>query len=154
MQRAVASFTHYGTQIPILGPAIGRIQAAVLRRSGGRIGGRWLGASVLTLITIGRRTGAVRETALIYVPAGDDGAIALLGANAGNDHPPGWWWNLTAAETVEVVIGGQRRRMRWREAVGDERDRLFATFVAAYPPAAHYAEYTDRVLPMAVLTPA
>ncbi|WP_445151950.1 nitroreductase/quinone reductase family protein [Baekduia sp. Peel2402] len=153
MQRAVASFTHYATQIPILGPAVGRLQAAALRRSRGRVGASWFGARVLVLETIGRRSGIVRQTALIYVPAGEDGAIALLGANAGNDHPPGWWWNLTAAETVDVLVDGERRRMRWREAVGDERSRLFEAFVAAYPPAGHYAEFTDRVLPMAVLTP-
>ena len=53
-----------------------------------------------------------------------------------------------------MVVRGERRRMRWREAVGEEHDRLLDEFVAAYPPAGHYARYTERVLPVAVLAPA
>lgn len=153
MHRLVAFFTHYGGRLPLVGPAFGRLHAVVVRRSGGRVGGSWLGAPVLTLVTVGRKTGAVRETALLYVTVGDDG-LALLAANAGNDRPPAWWLNLRAAETVEVVVRGARRTMRWREATGDERDRLLDEFVAIYPPAGHYRGYTDRVLPVAVLRPA
>jgi hypothetical protein len=51
----------------VVGPAFGRAHAWVVRR-----------------------TGAVRQTALLYVRVGAD-ALALLGANAGNDAPPAWW---------------------------------------------------------------
>jgi F420H(2)-dependent quinone reductase len=153
-QRLVAAFTHHSGRLPVVGPAFGRAHAALVRRTGGRVGGRWFGAPILTLVTVGRKSGAVRETALLYVKVGDDGGLAVLAANAGNDRPPAWWLNLRAAETVEVVVRGQRRAMRWREAVGDEHDRLLEEFVAMYPPAGHYRRYTERVLPVAVLAPA
>jgi deazaflavin-dependent oxidoreductase (nitroreductase family) len=153
MHRIVALLTHHGGRLPLVGPAFGRVHSVLVRRTAGRLGGRWLGAPVLTLVTVGRRTGATRETALLYVKVGDNG-LALLAANAGNDRPPAWWLNLRAATTVDVVIRGERRVMRWREATGDEHDRLLAEFIAIYPPAEHYARFTDRVLPVAVLTPA
>jgi deazaflavin-dependent oxidoreductase (nitroreductase family) len=153
LQRLLASFTHHAGRLPVVGSAFGRLHAALVRRTGGRVGGRWFGAPILTLVTIGRRSGAVRETALLYVKVGDDG-LALLAANAGNERPPAWWLNLRAAETVEVVVRGERRVMRWREAVGEEHDELLERFVAVYPPAEHYARYTERVLPVAVLAPA
>lgn len=151
--RLVALFTHHTARLPVVGSAFGRLHAVVVRRSRGRLGGRWLGAPVLTLITVGRRTGAVRGTALLYVTIGSDD-LALLAANAGNDRPPAWWLNLRASETVDVVIRGTRRTMRWREATGDEHAHLLREFTTVYPPAGHYASYTDRVLPIAVLTPA
>lgn len=153
LQRLVASFTHHAGRLPVVGSAFGRLHGAVVRRTGGRVGGRWFGAPVLTLVTVGRRSGAVRETALLYVEVGGDG-LALLAANAGNDRPPAWWLNLRATDTAEVVVRGERRRMAWREAVGEERDRLLEQFVAMYPPAGYYRGYTERVLPVAVLTPA
>lgn len=153
MNRFVAFLTHHAMRVPVVGPWFGRAHATVVRRSGGRVGGRWLGAPVLTLVTVGRRSGARRETALLYVTVGEDG-LALLAANAGNDRPPAWWLNLRAAETVDVVVRGVRRTMRWREADGEERDQLLERLVAVYPPAAHYRQYTDRVLPVVVLRPA
>jgi deazaflavin-dependent oxidoreductase (nitroreductase family) len=150
--RLVATLTHHGGRLPIVGSAFGRLHAALVRRTGGRVGGSWFGAPVLTLVTVGRKTGAVRETALLYVQVGE--GLALLAANAGNDRPPAWWLNLRAAETVEVVVRGERRTMRWREAEGEEHDALLKRFVAVYPPAGHYASYTERVLPVAVLAPA
>jgi F420H(2)-dependent quinone reductase len=153
MHRLVATLTHHGGRIPFVGPFFGRAHAWLVRVTGGRVGGGWFGAPVLTLVTIGRRSGKVRETALLYVRVGPDG-LALLGANAGNVKLPAWWHNLVSAPTAEVVVRGRRTTMRWREATGDEHATLLAAFISAYPPAAHYASYTERTLPIAVLTPA
>lgn len=159
--RAVAVLTHHGARLPVVGPSFGRAHAWLVRRSGGRLGGSWLGAPVLVLETVGRRTGARRETALLYVRVedggeggGGDGGLALLGANAGNASPPGWWFNLCAAETVGVVLDGTRHEMRWRLAEGAERERLLSRFMEVYPPAREYARFTERPLPVAVLTAA
>ena len=130
---------------PAVGPGARRDAAAHPRL----VGAKWLGAPVLVLVTVGRKSGKVRQTPLLYVTDGD--RIVLLAANAGNDRIPAWWLNLRAAETVEILIGGRRRRMRWREADGEEYDRLFAAMVDVYPPAEHYAGFTERRLPVVVL---
>lgn len=156
MQRFIANMTHFAQGLGPLGRWFGRAHSWLVLRTGGRLGGKWFGAPVLVLVTVGRRTGTVRETPLLYVTVEDgaSGSIALVGAAAGTDRTPGWWWNLTSAETVDVIIRGHRRTMRWREAVGDEHTSLMAGLVAVYPPGGHYATFTDRHLPIAVLTPA
>ncbi|MCW2986057.1 MAG: ddn 2 [Conexibacter sp.] len=149
MQRVVALFTHHTARSRRLAAAWGRIHSATLRRTRGRVGAKWFGAPMIVLITLGRRSGKVRETPLIYVRDGDD--VVLMAANGGNDRTPAWWLNLQAAETADVLLRGRRRTMRWHEATGDEHDRLFARFVEAYPPAEHYPGFTERALPIAVL---
>jgi F420H(2)-dependent quinone reductase len=152
MQRLLARATHRSARVRPLGRVFGRLHSTLVKRSGGRVGGSWLGAPVVILVTTGRRTGRVRETPLLYVKV-DDRSIALLGANAGNDRIPAWWHNLTAAPTADTIIKGRRTTMTWREATPDEHRSLFAAFVAAYPPAGHYPTFTDRHLPIAILTP-
>jgi deazaflavin-dependent oxidoreductase (nitroreductase family) len=149
VQRLTALFTHHTARIRPLAALWGRIHSAAFQRSGGRVGGKWFGAPVLVLVTVGRKSGKVRETPLLYVRDGDD--LALLGANAGNDRVPAWWLNLQSAETAEVVVSGKRRTVRWREATGDEHARLWTAFVDVYPPAGEYLTFTERHLPIAVL---
>jgi deazaflavin-dependent oxidoreductase (nitroreductase family) len=149
MQRWIALISHYGARTGPVGRMWGRFHAATLRSTRGLVGAKWLGAPVLVLVTIGRKSGKVRHTPLLYVADGD--RIVLLAANAGNDRVPAWWLNLRAAETVEILIRGRRRRMRWREADGEEYERLFAAMVDMYPPAEHYRGFTERRLPVVVL---
>jgi F420H(2)-dependent quinone reductase len=149
MQRWIALISHYGARTGPVGRLWGRFHAQVLRRTRGAVGAKWFGAPVLVLVTVGRKSGKVRHTPLLYLA--DHDRIALLAANAGNDRVPAWWLNLRAAETVEILIRGRRRRMRWREADGEEYDRLFAAMVDMYPPAEHYRGFTERRLPVVVL---
>jgi deazaflavin-dependent oxidoreductase (nitroreductase family) len=150
MQRRLALITHYTARSKLTARLSGRVHAGTLRRTRGLVGAKWFGAPVLVLVTVGRKSGKLRHTPLLYVKDGD--RIVLLAANAGNDRPPSWWLNLRAAETVEILIRGRRRRLRWHQLdSGDEYDRLFAAFVAAYPPAGHYVGLTERRLPIVVL---
>jgi deazaflavin-dependent oxidoreductase (nitroreductase family) len=152
VQRLTALFTHYTARSRRLAALWGRIHSAAVVRTGGRVGGKWFGAPVLVLVTVGRKSGKTRETPLLYRRDEDDGTLALLAANAGNDRTPAWWLNLRAAETAEIIVRGARRRVRWREATGEEHARLFAALVEVYPPAGHYPGFTDRHLPVVVLT--
>jgi deazaflavin-dependent oxidoreductase (nitroreductase family) len=149
MSRRVAAFTHRSAQSRPTAVAWSRLHAWILRHTRGLVGGRWLGAPVLVLETVGRRSGKVRHTPLLYVTDGD--RLVLLAANAGNDRPPAWWLNLRAADAVAVLVRGRRRQLTWTQAEGAERDRLFAQFVKVYPPAAHYEQFTQRELPVVVL---
>lgn len=149
MSRRVAAFTHRTAQSQTVSAAWSRFHAWTLVRTRGLVGAKWLGAPVLVLETVGRKSGKVRHTPLIYATDGDD--LVLLAANAGNDRPPAWWLNLSAASDATVLIRGRRRHVRWTEAEGAERDRLFAAIVAVYPPAEHYVGFTERTMPVVVL---
>jgi F420H(2)-dependent quinone reductase len=154
MQRFIANMTHTAQNLGPLGRWFGRAHALVFRKTHGRLGSGWFGAPVLLLVTVGRRTGQIRETPLLYVKGEAPGSLALLGAAAGSDHAPGWWHNLTASETVDVILHGTRTTMHWHEALGDEHTTLMTAFTTVYPAAGHYTTFTDRHLPIAVLTPA
>lgn len=133
--------------------AMARLHARAYQRSGGRIGGHWFdGAPVLVLLTVGRRSGKLRRTPVLYLRDGD--ALVVLAANAGSDRTPAWWRNLEAAGGGEVIVGGDRHAVRPRELTGAERDRLWRAFVDMYPQAEYYARFTDRHLPLVTLEPA
>jgi deazaflavin-dependent oxidoreductase (nitroreductase family) len=150
LDRATALMTNRAARSRRAAAAFGWLHSQTLIRTRGRIGGGWFGAPVLVLVTVGRKSGKVRRTPLIYGRDGD--AYILVAANAGNDRPPSWWLNLTAADTADVLVRGRRRTLRWREVPpGADYDRLFAMMLAVYPPAQHYQGFTDRRLPILAL---
>jgi deazaflavin-dependent oxidoreductase (nitroreductase family) len=148
----LAWVTHTAARNRRLGAIWSRFHAWSYRRVDGRVVGRWFGAPLVVVQTVGRRTGKARETPVIALPEGS--GFFVLAANAGNDRPPAWWLNLEAAGAGHVVTGGTRLAVRPRVAEGEERERLWARIVDAYPAAAHYPDYTDRPLPVVVLEPA
>src|SRR5438093_9731012 len=90
-EMALARFLRRLTRFRRIQPQIGRVHAAALRRSGGRIRRSRLlagGQPVLALTTIGRRSGERRSTVLAYVRREDAYAVGAL--NLGSDHHPAW----------------------------------------------------------------
>jgi F420H(2)-dependent quinone reductase len=110
--------------------------------------GRWFGAPILVLETIGRRTGRPRSTPLVYLPHGDE--LAVVPANAGAERAPSWWLNLQAAGAGVAVLQRERRAVAPLVASGAEHDRLWRRF-AAVAPVEHYQRRTRRRLPVVVL---
>ncbi len=124
------------------------LHAALLLRSSAGPATRWFGSRVLVLETVGRRTGARRAAALVYLPDGDD--LVVVPANGGAARPPAWWLNLRAAGEAVAVLGEERRRVRAHVVGGAERERLWRR-VAAVTPVAHYERLAGRELPVVVL---
>ena len=100
---------------------------AILRLSGGRLGlwqpkgDRW---GALRLTTIGRRSGSPRTVVLGYFEDGPN--LVSMAMNGWGESEPAWWLNLQAFPEATVQLKGDRRFVIGREAVGDERDRLWA----------------------------
>lgn len=90
----------------------------------GRIGANLGGRPMLLLRTVGRRTGAARTAALLYVRQGD--AWIVVASKGGAPNHPGWYHNLRANPDVEIQIGRERIPVRARVAEGEERDRAWA----------------------------
>lgn len=150
--RLVSRLTHLAAAR--LGPLMalaGRGHARLLRASGGRLGRRFFGARVVVLEVVGRRSGELRRTPLLYVADGE--RFALLASNAGSPRTPAWWLNLRAAGEGVAIFGTRRVPVRAREATAAEHARLFDLLVANYPPVAAYPGYTDRSFAIAVLEP-
>ena len=121
-------------------------------RTDGRIGASLGGRPMLLLRTVGRKTGAARTSALLYVPDGD-GRIVIASKGGAPQHP-GWYHNLVAQPDVEIQVGRERIPVRARVAEGDERDRLWAA--ANDLNKGQYDAYqsrTDREIQVVVLDP-
>jgi deazaflavin-dependent oxidoreductase (nitroreductase family) len=79
---------------------------------------------MMLLRTVGRRSGREREAILGYHAEGTD--LVTLAMNGWGDGDPAWWLNLRAHPEATVELKDGPRQVRAREAVGDERARLWA----------------------------
>jgi deazaflavin-dependent oxidoreductase (nitroreductase family) len=131
--------------------AASRAHAWLLRRSGGRFGRRFMGADVLVLRTVGRKSGKPREAPMFYVPYRD--GFAVVASNAASKLIPAWWLNVQANPDTEATIGDGWRAVRAREATEAERTELWPRFVAMYRGYDHYKEIATREMPVVVLEP-
>lgn len=95
----------------------GRRGLALPKGPGGRVG-------LLRLKTTGRRSGTERAAILGYLEDGTN--LVTLAMNGWGEKDPAWWLNLRALPNATVELkGGTDRHVRAREALGDERERLW-----------------------------
>ena len=112
----------------------------------------WLGGlPVLLLRTIGRKSGAERTAALVYLQDGK--ALVVVASNGGSARPPAWLLNIEKTPAVGVQIGRERRQMQARIAGPTERARLWP--LVNQLNAGRYDAYqarTDREIPLVILS--
>ena len=100
-----------------------KLHQFLYRHSGGLIGSRVVAGRALLLTTTGRRSGAPRTCALIYLKDGE--RLVVVASNGGSDHPPSWLLNLQADPDVGVQIGRKKFSARASVASAAERERLW-----------------------------
>jgi deazaflavin-dependent oxidoreductase (nitroreductase family) len=120
------------------------------RASGGKLGGTMKGVPILLLRVRGRKSGKLRTMPLMYTRDGEN--LVLVASKGGAPRHPAWYLNLQGQE-AEVQVGRDRRRVRARDAEGDERERLWAEMVALWPDYEEYQRKTTRRIPVVVLEP-
>jgi deazaflavin-dependent oxidoreductase (nitroreductase family) len=113
---------------------------------------RIAGLPNLMLTVRGRKSRIPRSTPLLCVPWRDGQLIA--GSNFGGAKPPVWVVNVRAADTVTVSIAGRSHPAVARELSGEERAEAWQHMLGTWPNYAKYAERTERVIPVFLLTPA
>jgi deazaflavin-dependent oxidoreductase (nitroreductase family) len=131
-----------------------RLHAAALRAAGGRIRRSYVfaaGQPVLSLTTVGRRTGLARSTALAYFREGS--ALVVTASNLGSERDPQWSRNLEANPTATVVLDGKRRDVRARRVTGQEAERLWTKWVELQPAAESFRRVAGRPIPVFILKP-
>ena len=112
---------------------------SVYRMTGGRLGGRVQGAPILLLTHIGRKSGQLRTTPLIYGTDGD--SLVIVASSAGSAGHPAWYLNILEDPEVEVDVGKHTSVRHVRVAEGEERKRLFEMMNGVYE---HYDLYQER----------
>jgi deazaflavin-dependent oxidoreductase (nitroreductase family) len=111
------------------------------------------GFPIVTLRTIGARSGIPRENPLVGIPIGDDRYL-LIASNWGQEHHPAWYHNLRTHPRVQLLSGGTVHHYVAHEAEGEERAIYWRRAVEVY---AGYEAYRhragDRQIPVIVLSP-
>ena len=131
-----------------------REQVEVYEGSNGREGTtlRDTGLPCIIVTHTGNKSGAIRKTPLMRVH--DGRGYVLVASQGGAPDNPVWVYNLRARADVEIRDGAEIIRMRTREVpAGEERDRLWALSVEAFPPYADYQGKTERLIPLFIAEP-
>ncbi len=131
-----------------------RKQVELYEGSGGTEGAELLDTGMPCIIVThtGNRTGGIRKIPLMRVKVGD--AYVLVGSMGGAPKNPVWVYNLRANPDVEIRDRTEVMPMRVREVEDeDERARLWAAAVEAYPPYDDYQAKTSRRIPVFVAEP-
>ena len=131
-----------------------REQVELYESSGGTQGTtlRDTGLPCIIVTHKGRRTGGIRKIPLMRVKVGD--AYVLVGSMGGAPQNPSWVANLRANPDVEIRDATEVFRMRVREVTDpDERQRLWAAAVEAFPSYDEYQAKTSRRIPVFLAEP-
>jgi deazaflavin-dependent oxidoreductase (nitroreductase family) len=124
---------------------------ADIRANGRPSSGYFEGRPVMILTTTGAKTGQPREAVVTFSRDGDD--YIVVGSKSGDPEDPAWIANLVANPVVTVEADGKTFRATATIAEGADREALWDRHVAEHPQFAEYPSKTDRVIPIARLTP-
>jgi len=111
--------------------------------------GPFLGRDLVILTTKGAKSGAVRESPVVYSRDGDK--YVIVASKGGAPTNPSWYHNLKAHPEVSVEIGGEKFKTRAREAGDDEYERLYQNHAAKMPAFNDYRKKTTRHIPVMIL---
>ncbi|OGO21704.1 MAG: nitroreductase [Chloroflexi bacterium RBG_16_51_16] len=118
----------------------------------GKKGHNWQGLPTLLLTTVGRKSGKLRRTALIYGRDGND--YLVVASNGGAIHHPEWYLNLVKTPAVEVQVGADKFTAQTRTAPVAEKSRLWqlmTNIFAQYDDYQIKASEAGRDIPLVIL---
>ncbi|MFI6482760.1 nitroreductase family deazaflavin-dependent oxidoreductase [Nonomuraea sp. NPDC050663] len=119
------------------------------RANEGKVGGMFEGSNLVLLTTTGAKSGRQVTSPVMYLPDGE--RIVIIASNAGADHHPAWYHNLSAHPEATVELGTETFAAKSEEISGSERDELYARMVAVAPGFAEYEARTSRRIPVLAL---
>ena len=129
-----------------------RAQTFLYKKTGGRLGGKFLqGAPVALLTTTGRKTGEPRVSPLLYLREGN--RVVLVASKGGAANNPMWYLNLTANPTVSIQIKDEVLYLTARDATDAERAQYWPRLTEMYTSFDDYQSWTDRVIPIVICDP-
>lgn len=132
-----------------------RDQVELYESSGGTEGVSLMQTGLPCIIVThrGNKTSAIRKTPLMRVKDGDN--YVLVASQGGAPKNPVWVYNLRSDADVEIRDATEVHTMRVREVEDDdERQRVWALCVEAFPPYAEYQAKTSRKIPVFIAEPA
>ena len=120
--------------------------------SGGEDGHMWRGVPTLLLTTMGRKSGMLRRTALIYGMDGSD--YVIVASKGGHPTNPLWFENLVEDSNVEIQVGPQIIQAHASVITDESRyQRVWDQMATIWSGFNEYKEKTSRLIPLVALTP-
>lgn len=135
--------------------AFWRVHRLLNRLSGGRF--LWTerskrGWGAMRLTTVGRTTGRDRTVIIGYLEDGPD--LVAMAMNGWEEGDPAWWRNLEAHPDAVVQLSRRRPRpVHARQAVGEERERLWQRWAVVDKDLDQYAAMRTNDTPIVVFEP-
>lgn len=136
-----------------------KAHVAIFKLTNGRIGNKWrIGAGAqkpvptLLLEHRGRKSGKQFTTPLLYMRDGEN--LVIVASQGGHPKNPQWYYNLVANPNTRVHVKGQRNLdVSARVAAPEERAALWPGLVELYADFEKYQRWTDREIPVIILSP-
>ncbi|MFE3428339.1 nitroreductase family deazaflavin-dependent oxidoreductase [Streptomyces sp. NPDC059171] len=125
-------------------------QAELYESSGGTEGTTQLGVPCLLMDYVGRRSGTVRRTVLMYGRDGED--YLIVASNGGSDRPPMWYLNLQANPEVRLRVETERFAAVAATLPAAEKAPVWPGLVELFPRYGEYQAGTERDIPVVRLT--
>ena len=144
VQKALRRLAASGPGAWLFARVLHRIDRPVYRLTRGRhtFANLLSGIPVVLLTTTGARTGRPRTVPVLGLPTAD--GLAVIASNFGQQHQPGWYYNLRANPEGSVTADGRSRQVRAVEAEGDVRRRIWEEGLRVYPGWAQYERRASR----------
>jgi len=124
---------------------------ADIRANGRPTSGYFEGQAVMILTTTGAKSGESREAVVTFTRDGGD--YIVVGSKSGAPEDPAWFANLVANPVVTIETDGQTFKATATVAEGADRDALWDRHLVEHPQFGEYPSKTDRIIPIARLTP-
>ncbi len=136
-----------------------KAQVKIFELTGGRVGAKWrVGAAfrkpapTLLLEHRGRKSGRLFTTPLLYLRHRED--LVIVASQGGLPRNPQWYFNLIAHPETRVHLKGRRDLpVTARVTPAEERRELWPLLVDLYADFAKYQAWTEREIPVVVLSP-
>ncbi len=129
-----------------------KIHVSIFRRTKGKRMNKFRGMDVLLLTTVGRKSGKIRTTPLLYVNY--NGSYLITGSNGGSDKHPAWFYNLKANPQVEIELNGDKLQAHAEIAPKEEKEVLWPLFIKEGKFYESYQSKTTREIPVIKISPA
>ena len=130
--------------------ALMTINTFLFRLTGGRLGSKMAGQTVLLLNTTGRKSGKAYTTPINYYRANGD--YLVVASNWGKDQHPGWYFNLIQQPVATIQVKDRLLSVQAHPASDAEYDKLWNFVTSKNEFYIRYQSQTKRKIPVMILS--
>lgn len=141
-QRYVRKGHRMAQRYPKGGHLFSKVNRALIRLTGWRMGGSMQGVRIGLLTTTGRHSGRPRTVPVVCLE--DDSRFLVAASNTGLDSPPAWCLNLRAQPNAEMHTRAGAERVVAHELTDSERAEGWNRLLAYNPVLSGYQACTTR----------